>query len=356
MGLSDDLAVYSERSSSLIEDAPQMDEQNTKRKIIEPLLELLGWDMLSSDVELEYSVQMGTGTKKVDYALKIEDTPVVFVEAKGCDTPIDGHEGQLTSYMRQVGVDWGMLVNGKRFKLYRRDHTSKRPNEIRLADFGIDEIIENEHPLTAISHDSIRSGESQRIAETIEAVQRAIDSLQDNKESLAEEVTGVVTEVVGESVSQTVESEAKGFVDDLVATLEEQAHRTPHASGPVSRKQQGEEIDGKYVIRLLRDGSEIHRVTADRQANAMGAVVEYLIEEESLLDSVSLPYIPGTGRGNRALLNDHPTHTDGSEMRQYDQISENYYLFTSLSAADKKRYLPELPAKVGVQCDFEGEW
>lgn len=356
MGLSDDLAAYSQRSSSLIEESPQMDEQNTKRKIIEPLLELLGWNMLSSDVELEYSVQMGTGTKKVDYALKIGGTPVVFIEAKGCDTPIDGHEGQLTSYMRQVGVDWGMLANGRRFKLYRRDHTSKRPNEIRLADFSIEEITENEHPLRAVSHESIRSGESQRIAETIEAVQRAVDSLRDNKESLAEEVTEVVTDVVGESVSQTVENEAKGFVDDLVATLQEQAHRTPSVSEPAPNDRRESKIDGEYLVRLLRDGSEIHRVTADRQAAAMGAVVEYLIEEEGLLDTISLPYIPGTGRGNRALLNDHPNHADGSEMRQYEQISEGYYLFTSLSAEDKKRYLPELPAKVGIQCEFDGEW
>lgn len=47
--------------------------------------------------------------------------------------------------------------------------------------------------------------------------------MRDNKESLAEEVTGVVTDVIGESVSQTVENEAKGFVDDLAATLEELA-------------------------------------------------------------------------------------------------------------------------------------
>jgi len=100
-----------------------MDEQNTKRKIIEPLLELLGWNMLSSDVELEYSVQMGTGTQKVDSALKIEGTPVVFIEAKGCDTPIDGHEGWLTSYMRQVGVDWGM---------HRRNFHSKVVSQIVL--------------------------------------------------------------------------------------------------------------------------------------------------------------------------------------------------------------------------------
>lgn len=333
-----------------------MDEQNTKRKIIEPLIELLGWDMLSSEVELEYSVQMGTGTKKVDYALKIEDTPVVFVEAKGCDTSIDGHEGQLTSYMRQIGVDWGMISNGRRFQIYRRDHASNRPNEIQLADFSIGEITDNEQPLRALSRDSIESGESQRIAETIESVQRAVRSLRENKETLAEDVTRVVADVAGESVSQQVEDEAKNFIDDLVATLEEQAHRTATVDDVNKKETKQSAPDGEYIIRLVRDGTEVHQVSANQQASAMAALVDYLIEEEGLLDAIDLPYIPGTGRGSRALLNDQPNHTDGSEMRQYEPVSGGHYLFTSLSATDKKRYLPELPDKVGLQCEFDGEW
>jgi predicted type IV restriction endonuclease len=356
MSLHDDFAAYSKRSSTLIEESPQMDEQNTKKKIIEPLIELLGWDMLSSDVELEYSVQMGTGTKKVDYALKIEDTPVVFVEAKGCDTPIDGHEGQLTSYMRQIGVDWGMISNGRRFHIYRRDHASNRPNEIQLADFSIAEITDNEQPLTALSRNSIKSGESQRIAETIESVQQAVRSLRENKEPLAEDITRAVADVAGESVSQQVEDEAKNFIDDLITTLETQAHRTSTVDRVNKTEMKQPAPDGKYIIRLSRDGTEIQQVAADTQASAMAALVDYLIEEEGLLSTIDIPYLPGTGRGTRALLNDRPNHTDGSEMRAYEPVSGGHYLFTSFSATDKKRYLPELPDKVGLHCEFDGAW
>jgi hypothetical protein len=37
MGLRDDLTTYSEHSSSIIDESSQMDKQNMKRKIIEPL-------------------------------------------------------------------------------------------------------------------------------------------------------------------------------------------------------------------------------------------------------------------------------------------------------------------------------
>jgi hypothetical protein len=138
--------------------------------------------------------------------------------------------------------------------------------------------------------------------------------------------------------------------------LEEQAHRTEavekRAEGPASNSTQ----DDQYVIRLTRKGTEVHRVAGNKQAEVMGKLVEYLIKEEGLIDAIDIPYVPGTGRGSRALLNDEPKHTDQSEMRQYQLLTGGYYLFTSLSAADKKRYLPELPEKVGLNCQFEGEW
>lgn len=46
------LSQYDEQSEGLVQDSLQMDEQNTRRKIIEPFLELLGWEMLSKEVEL----------------------------------------------------------------------------------------------------------------------------------------------------------------------------------------------------------------------------------------------------------------------------------------------------------------
>lgn len=332
-----------------------MDEQNTKRKVIEPLIELLGWNILSTDVELEYSVQMGSGTKKVDYALKLEDTPVVFVEAKGCDTPLDqSHEDQLKSYMRQVGVDWGLLSNGRSFEIFRRDLSSNRPKEISLAEFPIQDVTDNEHPLKALSQASIDSGESRQIAEKIEAVQVAIASLRSNKEDLAEDVTGVVTEVAGNAVSQQVENEAKGFVDELIETLEEQAHRTAVIQEPVGGDDDPD--NGEYVIRLTRHRREIYRVAEEVQSEAMGALVNYLINEEGLLDEIEVPYIPGTGQGSRTLINDKPEHPNGSNMRGQQQVSGGYYLLTNLSAEDKKRYVSELPAKIGLECEFSGGW
>ncbi|WP_423999368.1 type I restriction enzyme HsdR N-terminal domain-containing protein [Haloarcula salina] len=355
MTLREELSEYAERSSGLIEDSPQMDEENTKRKLIEPLIDLLGWDILSSAVELEYSVQMGSTTKRVDYALKIEGTPVVFVEAKGCDTPLEqSHEEQLKSYMRQVGVDWGLLSNGREFKIFRHHVSSNRVNLISLSEFDVEDVPDNEHPLKALSRESIESGESRQIAEKIEAVQNAVKELRENKEDLAEDVTGVVSEVAGNAVSQQVEDEAKSFVDNLIRTLEEQAHRREVIRDPPGSNDKP--VNGEYEIRVSRNGEEIHCVVEELQSEAMGSLVDYLIEEEKLLNEIEIPYIPGTGKGSRALLNDKPEHTNGKEMKTHQSVSKGYYVHTNLPSDQKQKYVSELAEKVDVELEFIGGW
>ena len=219
----DELEIYIERSQSLLESSPQMDEQNTQRKLVEPLLELLGWEMLSPEVELEYSVKMGVGTKRADYALMIEETPVVFVEAKGADTSLtSNHRDQLTSYMRQTGVDWGMLTNGREIELFKRKQDGRRPDEISLGTVSLDELANRYGLLRAFTRDSIETGESETIAENIETTRRAATELRESKERVATRVAEVVTGEIGDDVSQTVKEGAKEFVDVLASTLERQ--------------------------------------------------------------------------------------------------------------------------------------
>ena len=54
----DAVEKYIQRSQPLIEASPQMDEQNTRSRLIDPFLkDVLGWDFYSTDIELEYSIQ-----------------------------------------------------------------------------------------------------------------------------------------------------------------------------------------------------------------------------------------------------------------------------------------------------------
>lgn len=55
-------------------------ETPTRTIFIDPLLQALGWDVTNWDeVELEYPAAPG---RFVDYALKLDEKPVLFVEAR----------------------------------------------------------------------------------------------------------------------------------------------------------------------------------------------------------------------------------------------------------------------------------
>jgi hypothetical protein len=219
-----ELKDFLEQSNGLLEESPQMDEQNTRRKIIEPFLELLGWNILSSEVELEYSVKIGTTTTKVDYALLVDDTPVVLVEAKGVDTSLsESDRQQLGSYIRQTGVDFGLLTNGREYKIIKRKTESNRPEEVLLGSFTLENLPENAYYIQTLSREKIETGDAGDIAEQIQQDQRTAKKLREQKTELADRITNIITSEIGESATQTVENGAKQFLDVLAKSMEQQA-------------------------------------------------------------------------------------------------------------------------------------
>lgn len=155
----DEINEYVDRSQQLIESSPQMDEENTKVKLVQPLLELLGWDLYSNEVALEYTVPMASGSTHVDYALLVGDVPVVFVEAKPASSTLTEREAQqLRSYMRQeLDVDWGILTNGKSVEVLTKSNRRNGGEEVSVVQFNLDNLADNPDVLELLSKESIRS-------------------------------------------------------------------------------------------------------------------------------------------------------------------------------------------------------
>lgn len=109
-------------------------------------------------------------------------------------------------------------------------------------------------------------------------------------------------------------------------------------------------------VTVLDDGVPARKFEGKLQNTVMRDMIEYLINERGLLNQITIPYIPGTGAGTRALLNREPTHTDGREMEGKVELNKEMYLFTKLSSDEKKRYMRELARKCNVVCRFHGKW
>ena len=217
-----DVDEYVDRCQQLIESSPQMDEENTKVKLVQPFLELLGWDLYSTEVSLEYTIPMASGSTHVDYALLIGDSPVVFVEAKPVrSTLTDSEATQLRSYMRQeLDVDWGILTNGKSFEVLTKNQQNGG-EEVSVVQFDLDDLADNPGVLELLSKESIRSGKSDEIAAQVAQTNQAIRHLEENEDSVTESVAAAVESEVGE-LTIDVDAQAREFVQNLVSVLREQ--------------------------------------------------------------------------------------------------------------------------------------
>ena len=220
-----DINEYIQRSQQLIESSPQMDEENTKVKLVQPFLELLGWDLYSTEVALEYTIPMASGSTHVDYALLVGDSPVVLVEAKPVRSTLSESEiQQLRSYMRQeLDVDWGILTNGKSFEVLTKSRHRNGGEEVSVVQFELDDLTENPDVLELLTKESIRSGKSDEIAEQVAQTNQAIRELREKEDSVTESVTEAVEKEIGD-LAIDLEAQSREFVQNLVSVLREQRH------------------------------------------------------------------------------------------------------------------------------------
>lgn len=113
-------------------------EANTKAHMIEPVLSALGWNLSNfSEVDREYKVFDGTF---LDYALRIDGKPKLFVEAKALGKTLADKKfiSQTINYANNEGVVWCVLTNGLIYQVYKSnesvDMESKLLFEVNLRD------------------------------------------------------------------------------------------------------------------------------------------------------------------------------------------------------------------------------
>ncbi len=99
------------------------DEEETKYRIILPLLSYLGWNIYDlHQIYPEYLVK--SSIKKVDYLLTDHKSNKIFIEAKKPKVNLDVDEVkcQLIKYCAAKNIDLGILTNGIKWRLYNLDY------------------------------------------------------------------------------------------------------------------------------------------------------------------------------------------------------------------------------------------
>jgi len=96
-----------------------MNEQNTKTALIDPILRALGWDVGDLE-EVQQEYKRTKRDKPVDYALFLFREPRLFVEAKALGQDLSDRKwaNQIMGYATVAGVEWVVITNGDEYRVY----------------------------------------------------------------------------------------------------------------------------------------------------------------------------------------------------------------------------------------------
>jgi len=164
----DKLDVYVQKAKEFIENNPNINEQETKTVLVDPLIDILGWDKFKSEVKPEYQIQIG-GSRYyyVDYALQLEGVPVVLMEVKPLGSKLESYARQAISYGRVEDIKWVTLTNGKKIEIYNTEKGKERKHCL-LTSISIENYLKEKNTLAKLlSKKSFAEGEIDEIDKKI---------------------------------------------------------------------------------------------------------------------------------------------------------------------------------------------
>ncbi len=156
-----------------------INEENTRGILIDPLLQALGWDIFNLNEVLRNEKTSSGGY--VDYILKT-DNQIIYLEAKQINSRlINKFQTQATNYAYEDNVHFCVLTNGNQYQIfetYRKGTVTDRLLvDIKLNDNEISSDKKLEH-INFISKASVQKGNLERMNEILNLQNKVYEVVQ----------------------------------------------------------------------------------------------------------------------------------------------------------------------------------
>ncbi|MDP3623821.1 MAG: type I restriction endonuclease [Methanobacteriaceae archaeon] len=118
-------------------------EEATKTALILPFIKALGYDIFDpSEIVPEFNAHFGTKKDaKVDYAIMIDDKPVILFECKSYKSNLDiEHESQLFQYFSATESKFGILTNGIEYLFFTDIEKANKMDSKPFFEFNMNNI------------------------------------------------------------------------------------------------------------------------------------------------------------------------------------------------------------------------
>lgn len=109
----------------------RVNESNTIRALVTPMISALGWKIDDLD-EVQSEYRHVPADNPVDYALFLNGSPSLFVEAKALDEKLDDRKWiiQTLNYANNCNVEWAVLTNGAEWRVYNVHAKAEAENKL----------------------------------------------------------------------------------------------------------------------------------------------------------------------------------------------------------------------------------
>lgn len=116
-------------------------EEATKTSLIMPFFSLLGYDVFNPlEFIPEYTADVGIKKgEKVDYAIVVNDEPIILIEAKCVNEKLEKHDSQLFRYFGTSNAKFAILTNGITYKFFT---DLEEPNKMDSSPFLTINLLE----------------------------------------------------------------------------------------------------------------------------------------------------------------------------------------------------------------------
>ena len=121
-------------------------EEATKMALIVPFFKILGYDVYNpEEVVPEYTAAV-PGVKKdekVDYAIIIDEQPVILIEAKRYGENLENHSAQLFKYFNATAAKFGILTDGVIYRFYTDLNKDNIMDQTPFLEFDLSNLRES---------------------------------------------------------------------------------------------------------------------------------------------------------------------------------------------------------------------
>ena len=252
-----------------------LNEQNTKTALIDPVLRALGWDVGDLE-EVQQEYKRRPKDKPVDYALLLLRTPRLFVEAKGLEQNLTDRKwaNQIMGYATVAGVEWVVITNGDEYRIYNACAAVPIEEKLFRAVTLTDENSAAEQTLSLLSKERITDMESLWKAHFVDRQIRALlESLfsADPDPSFIRLVKKRIPELSTKDVRGSLRRVQAGFdfpVDTSSVVTPQRGKKRKRPKGDRSPKMLGVSLGDLIQAGLLKPPLKLFRHYRDRTLEA----------------------------------------------------------------------------------------